>query len=105
MADIVEKWKDAARRDDLFDHMVPSDVRELIAEIERLRAENTAADKAGYERGIEEMRSVLKLTQWGFNHKRCPVCAGFNCGPNGETDLAHTKDCPVGRALKEKAHG
>lgn len=37
MADLVKQWKEAARRNDLFDHMVPSDVRQLIGEIERLR--------------------------------------------------------------------
>lgn len=39
--DLVAQWKEAARLDDLFDHMVPSDVRQLIGEIERLRAECT----------------------------------------------------------------
>ena len=37
MIDLVEKWKEAARCDDLFNHMVPSDVRLLVQEIERLR--------------------------------------------------------------------
>ena len=35
--DLVKKWKMLARQDDLFDHMVPSDVRVLIQEIERLQ--------------------------------------------------------------------
>jgi len=35
--DLVKRWKEAARRDDLFDHMVPSDVRLLLMEIEALR--------------------------------------------------------------------
>ncbi len=34
---LVKQWKEAARRDDLFDHMVPSDVRQLVAEIEWLQ--------------------------------------------------------------------
>ena len=37
MVSLVTKWKEAARRDDLFNHMVPSDVRLLIKEIERLQ--------------------------------------------------------------------
>ena len=38
MTNLVKKWKLLARRDDLFTHhMVPSDVRQLIGEIERLR--------------------------------------------------------------------
>ena len=42
---------------------------------------------------------ALTLTQWGFNHRRCPVCAGFNVGPNGETDYRHTLSCPVAVVL------
>ncbi len=38
MTDIVERFHEISRRDDCFDHMVPSDVRELLGEIERLRA-------------------------------------------------------------------
>lgn len=37
MTDLVRQWKEMARRDDLFDYMVPSDVRLLVKEIERLR--------------------------------------------------------------------
>ncbi len=37
MVDLVKKWKEVARRDDLFDNMVPSDVRMLVKEIERLQ--------------------------------------------------------------------
>jgi len=46
------------------------------------------------------LREALKATQFGFNHCRCPVCAGFNMGPNGETDRVHTPSCPVGIALQ-----
>ena len=52
-----------------------------------------------------KLRAALVLTQWGFNHRRCPVCAGWNCSPNGETDFAHRKDCQVGSVLKETEHG
>ncbi len=38
MADLVEKWKMAARRDDVLNIMVPSDVRELVGEIEQLQS-------------------------------------------------------------------
>ena len=53
MIDLVEKWKLAARRDDLFNHMVPSDVRLLVGEIERLRIILTGLAKRheGYEQG------------------------------------------------------
>lgn len=50
---------------------------------------------------IEHLRSVLKSTQFGFNHVRCPVCAGWNMSSQGETDNIHTPDCPVALALKE----
>ena len=48
---------------------------------------------------IEQLKAALKLTEFGFNHARCPVCAGWNCGPYGETDHAHTPDCPIALAL------
>ena len=48
---------------------------------------------------IEQLREALRLTEFGFNHSRCPVCAGFNVGPNGETDKVHTANCPVGKAM------
>lgn len=49
----------------------------------------------------KQLRAALKLTEFGFNHARCPVCAGWNAGPYGETDKVHTKDCPVAIALKD----
>lgn len=48
---------------------------------------------------VSDLVEALEATQFGFNHRRCPVCAGWNVGPNGETDMAHTKDCIVGNAL------
>ena len=47
----------------------------------------------------EELVKALELIQFGFNHSRCPACAGWNVGPHGETDNAHTADCPVATAL------
>ncbi len=38
MTDIVEHFREISRRDDCFIHMVPSDVRMMLSEIERLRA-------------------------------------------------------------------
>ena len=53
MVDLVKQWKEAARRDDLFDHMVPSDVRLLVQEIERLREREAAL--AGALEGCNEL--------------------------------------------------
>ena len=55
MDDLVKQWKEAARHDDLFDHMVPSDVRLLVKEIERLRAlldEATTNPEGDYYTGL-----------------------------------------------------
>ena len=49
----------------------------------------------------QQLREALLATQWGFNHVRCPVCAGWNMSPHGETDHKHTSDCIVALALKE----
>ena len=37
--DIVDEFTEISRQDDCFRHMVPSDVRRLLGEIERLRAD------------------------------------------------------------------
>ncbi len=42
---------------------------------------------------------VIESLQWAFNFRRCPVCAGWNCGPNGETDFHHTDSCTVPKAF------
>ena len=39
MTDIVERFRELSHRDDCLDHMVPSDVREMLSEIERLRSD------------------------------------------------------------------
>lgn len=59
-----------------------------------LRSQLTEA----YEKA-RQIRAALEMTQFGFNHTRCPVCAGWNMSPAGETDKVHTKNCPVGQAL------
>lgn len=52
-------------------------------------------------RCVQRLSDALKLTEFGFNHSRCPVCAGWGVGPYGETDRAHTADCPVAKALDD----
>lgn len=48
----------------------------------------------------DALKAALRATQFGFNLCRCPVCTGWNMGPNGETDNVHTPECPVGIALQ-----
>jgi hypothetical protein len=45
-----------------------------------------------------DVLAVLDSLQFGFNYRRCPLCAGWNVGPNGETDKVHTATCPVPQA-------
>ena len=40
----------------------------------------------------KELLEALKQNQFGFNHRRCSLCGGWNMSENGETDL------PVGSA-------
>jgi hypothetical protein len=47
----------------------------------------------------KELVDVVKRLQFGFNHNRCPLCAGWNVGPNGETNYVHTETCIVKRVL------
>lgn len=49
---------------------------------------------------IKELLAALKMNEWGFNHARCVVCAGWNMSPQGETDKRHTKTCPVALAIQ-----
>ena len=44
--------------------------------------------------GIDVLK-VIDALQFGFNHRRCPLCAGWMVEPNGETDNAHTEGCEV----------
>ena len=48
---------------------------------------------------IEQMREALQLTQYGFNHRRCPICAGLPPYYGFRSTSAHTKDCLVAKAL------
>lgn len=50
---------------------------------------------------IKELLEALELNQFGFSHRRCSICAGWDMGPNGETDNIHTKDCPIALAIKK----
>lgn len=44
--------------------------------------------------GVAEVLEVMDAMEWGFNYRRCPICAGFDPKGNGETDRQHTKTCP-----------
>lgn len=35
----LQEWQEFARRDDCLERMVPSDLRQVVGEVERLRAE------------------------------------------------------------------
>lgn len=70
------------------------------AEQEKILAESRAErDRLKAQR--EGLLEVLKAVQFGFMLKRCPICAGWNMSPNGETDKVHTKYCPVAVAILE----
>lgn len=45
-----------------------------------------------------DVLAVLDGLEWGFNHRRCPLCAGFDPKGNGETDRRHTDGCPFPKA-------
>lgn len=54
---------------------------------------------AAEPRGLaNQLAYALKAAQFDCRGK-CPVCAGFNVGPNGETARVHNKTCVVGKAL------
>lgn len=63
----------------------------LDAEVKDLKAQLRAA------------RVALRRVEFGnaSTQHKCVACAGWDMGPNGETPRRHTKECPVGKALKE----
>jgi len=74
-----------------------TDLRVIQGELERLRRENKALRLAkGWS--SEELESVLKRLEWGFNLVRCPVCCGFE-KDQGERDHHHNTTCPVPAVL------
>ena len=40
----LEEWTERARRDDVLDNMVPSELRVILGEVARLRADNLKLD-------------------------------------------------------------
>lgn len=48
---------------------------------------------------IASLVDALRQTEWGFEGRRCWVCAGWNMSKNGETDRVHTPECPIGLVL------
>jgi hypothetical protein len=83
---------------------IPEDdaVVTLEAYVEVMAERDSALKRvAELEALVGKLADALKLVEWGFEFRRCSLCAGWNCGPNGETDRAHTKDCKVAAALSE----
>jgi hypothetical protein len=80
------------------------EIRELEATCEGLDsyAAVCVANVQRLESRVRVLEDALKLTQFGFDNRYCPVCAGFNMSGNGSTEMVHTKDCMVGKALEVK---
>ena len=68
-----------------------NDAVSVIREVEReLAAMSGRAGRA------EEILGILEFS--GYQRK-CPLCAGWNMSPNGETPKVHMKSCELGRIL------
>ena len=89
------------RRSDEAARLAEKMVREIGSTdaTDKRDSELTVAYLLPFTVALLEAREALRANEWGFNHRRCVVCAGWNVGPNGETDHAHTKDCKVATAL------
>ena len=59
MTDIAEQWREAAKRDDVLDLMVPSDVRMLVGEIDRSRRK-LAESEANELRALRSLERALQ---------------------------------------------
>jgi hypothetical protein len=51
------------------------------------------------EESHERLLNALSQAQFGFNHSRCPVCAGWRA--DSEHDYEHTSNCSIALALNE----
>lgn len=72
---------------------------------ERVVDRYLSADLARLIAAAPDLLAALKAVEFGaYGYRRCPACAGWSVGPNGETDHSHTTDCPVALALA-KAEG
>lgn len=49
----------------------------------------------------DRLRAALKAVEWRGHQGKCPLCAGWNMSPQGETPGKHTKDCLVAIALTD----
>lgn len=56
MTDIVARFKEQSYRDDCCEKMVPSDVREMLGEIERLR---NMLDRVSHLNSFRELNDIL----------------------------------------------
>lgn len=43
--------------------------------------------------------TALEAVEFRGHQGKCPMCAGWNMSPNGETPGKHTKDCLIREAL------
>jgi hypothetical protein len=59
-----------------------------------------SASVAKLEVLVSELLSALEACQFDCRQK-CPVCAGWDVGPNGETIKVHASNCIVGHAIKK----
>jgi hypothetical protein len=50
---------------------------------------------------LDSLTAALQATEFGFNHTRCPYCAGWD--GTGENDYIHAKECIVKAALDKAA--
>ncbi len=64
MVDLVKQWKEAARRDDVLASMVPSDIRQLVGEIERLRAALKRLKKLTRPDATRATGDLLRVHEW-----------------------------------------
>ncbi len=86
-----------------FDRYVSSEfTKEAIVSPDEYGDGPTPADCALIA-AAPDLLEMLKAIQFGWNG-RCPVCAGWNCGSDGETDGVHTTACGVAAAIA-KAEG
>jgi len=75
MTDLVKQWKLLTRQDDLFNHMVPSDVRQLVGDIERLR--ELISDLVNDDACVLDHHGYCQAHGWTETDILCPNARGL----------------------------
>lgn len=78
---------------------------ERIIEVLRSGDQNPRSWQQEAASRLSAMQEALQAVEWRGHQGKCPLCAGWDMSPQGETPGKHTKDCLIRLALTSKPLG